>query len=123
MATSEKLNVRIVSRARADSDSDAIFSLQVPNSLLLAWHNKVKDSTVPSYIEQLNSGIHNSAVAINVHCERLERRVTRRATNLSMRKQSVGSGESDAGGRRRRLVLELAGLRYRSAVEASFSWR
>ena len=81
MVTSEKPSVRIVSSTCADSDSDAIFSLQVANSLLLAWHSEVKDCTVPSYvyIEQLNSGIHDSAVAINMHCERLEWRVARRA--------------------------------------------
>ena len=50
MATSEKLSVHIVSSTRANSDSDVIFSLQVPNSLLLAWHCKVKDGTVPSYM-------------------------------------------------------------------------
>ena len=52
MATSEKLSVHIhvVSSTRADSDSDVIFSLQVPNSLLLAWHSEVKDGTVPSYM-------------------------------------------------------------------------
>ena len=79
MATSEEPSVRIVSSARTVSDSDTIFSLQVPNSLLLAWYSEVQEGTVPSYIEQLNSVIRDSAVAIDVHCERLERGIARRA--------------------------------------------
>ena len=98
MVTSEKLSVRIVSSARADSDSDAIFSLLVPNSLLLAWHSKVKDGTVPSYvyIEQLNSGIHDSdsAVVINLHCERLKRRVARRAGSVARNSSRIRGGDS-----------------------------
>ena len=62
------------------SEEPAIYSLRVPNRLLLDWHALNQNGT--NYLELLNESIDDGVVAVDVHCERLERRIAHRASSI-----------------------------------------
>ena len=75
---SKKLSVSLISTdcssVRSLDSDDPVFLLRIPNRLLLEWHS---DSSRSSYIEQLNGAIVDGVVHVDVHCDRLERRIAR----------------------------------------------
>ena len=63
------------------SEERAIYSLRVPNRLLLEWHAlNQQDGT--SYLELLNGATNDSVVTVDVHCERLECRIAHKASSI-----------------------------------------
>ena len=63
-----------------------IYSLRVPNRLLLDWHALNQQGSC--YLELLNEAIDDGAITVDVHCERLERRIAHQASSI---KKSISS--------------------------------
>lgn len=65
---------------RRDEEWDPVVCcLRVPNRLLYAWHQTKRTS---SYVQLLNDAVRGHVVAVDVHCERLERHLHRRAGDI-----------------------------------------
>ena len=63
--------------------------LRVLNWLLLQWHSEGNHS---SYIQQVNGAIVDNIITLDVHCNRLERRIARRAGTLKSNAAKLRGG-------------------------------
>ena len=84
MATSSsdlEVTVETVSACvcRDEGWDPVVCCLRVPNRLLYAWHQTKRTS---SYVQLLNDAVRGHVVAVNVHCERLERHLHHRAGDI-----------------------------------------
>ena len=68
-----------------DCGRDVVCCVRVPNRFLRQWHAEKAAGSVTSYIDQLNGAVHGRTVTFDVHCERLERRLGRKAGEVSNR--------------------------------------
>lgn len=57
--------------------------LRVPNRLLWRWHSDSERPTDTSFVQLLNDAVRGHTVALDTHCERLERHLQRRAGEVS----------------------------------------
>ena len=76
----KKLSFSVMSADCSGNCEDLACRLRVPNRLLLEWHGEAASGS--SYIELLNEPIANNIVMVDIHCERLVRRIARRAGTI-----------------------------------------
>ena len=62
--------------------SNVVCCLSVPNRLLHNWH-RASSSYKTSYIQLLNDAIRGNAITVDVHCDRLEQHLHRRAREVA----------------------------------------
>ena len=73
-----------LSVTRPSEDSDRVACcLCVPNRLLWRWHSGSERPTNTSFVQLLNDAVRGHTVALDTHCERLERHLQRRAGEVS----------------------------------------
>ena len=79
----ESVSAAFTCRNRMDCDEcPVVCCLRVPNRLLQEWHEQYRsDST--SMIELLNVAVRGRVVTVDVHCERLQQHLYRRAGEIA----------------------------------------
>ena len=65
--------------------------LRLPNRLLSQWHKDVGGGQ-STYLQLLNDAIVDQVVTVNIHCERLERRLAHRAGTIKASALKLSGG-------------------------------